>query len=665
MISPENTNPLRSLRTGLTALVGLITVLALGPLAFVWSTPAARTSLFIVAGVQLVAGSLLAIWTFKSSHSAVERELLDRQDQGGTQQLLSELQRMIQQHEAGWIDHVIPADRLAGTMREIAQGINDLVRAHIAVKMRVVEVVTAYGRGDFSIDMDRLPGKKAQITETIDKVKAGLKTAAERHAHEMENLKVFAAEQAEMARQHAAGWIDHMMPLERFSGTFRDMAYSINELVKSHIAVKMRVVEVVTAYGRGDFSMDMDRLPGKKAQITEAIDNVKRSFEGISEEVVRLVGAARQGDFTVQGDPNKYQNRFQTMVQDLNLLMSTIHHGTSDVLRVIESVAQGNLNERVEGNYQGTFKRLADATNETVAKLSEVVLAVRNSADAVSTASAQLSQTAGSLSQSTSEQASSVEETTTSVEQMTASIAQNADNARTTDAIASQAAKETAEGGQAVRETVGAMKQIAAKIGIIDDIAYQTNLLALNAAIEAARAGEHGKGFAVVAEEVRKLAERSQVAAKEISELTASSVQVAETAGRKLEELVPNIIKTSELVQSITTSSEEQATGVKHVSQAMGQLNAVSQQNAAASEELAATAQQLGEQSAELQETVAFFHRNDGRMEGGAAARKPARAAPAPQGHGQGGSGQAGRPIAAMPPSNSAAHRAERDFIRF
>jgi methyl-accepting chemotaxis protein len=190
---------------------------------------------------------------------------------------------------------------------------------------------------------------------------------------------------------------------------------------------------------------------------------------------------------------------------------------------------------------------------------------------------------------------------------MSSSIQQNSDNAKVTDTMASKASREAADGGAAVTATVEAMKSIAKKVSIIDDIAYQTNLLALNAAIEAARAGEHGKGFAVVAGEVRKLAERSQVAAQEIGALASGSVELAEKAGGLLAQMVPSIARTSDLVQEIAAASAEQSEGVVRINTALGQLNAVTQQNASASEQLAATSEELSGQAEQLQHMMAVF----------------------------------------------------------
>ncbi len=294
----------------------------------------------------------------------------------------------------------------------------------------------------------------------------------------------------------------------------------------------------------------------------------------------------------------------------------------------LDKLSNGDLMIEMKAERDDEIGRLVGTVNRTVAMLKEVVASVRDAADNVASGSQQLSGGSQQLSQGTTEQAASAEEASSSIEEMNATIRQNADNAQQTEKIALKSAADAEESGKAVADAVGAMKDIAKKTSIIEEIARQTNLLALNAAIEAARAGEHGKGFAVVASEVRKLAERSQTAAAEISHLSSTSTEVAERAGQMLTKLVPDIHKTSELVQEISAASKEQAGGTDQLNGAIQQLNQVIQQNAGAAEEMASTAEELSSQSEQLLQTIGFFKVD--RMAGVLGQHAPARRLAAP-----------------------------------
>ncbi|MCX7088814.1 MAG: methyl-accepting chemotaxis protein, partial [Methylococcales bacterium] len=508
--------------------------------------------------------------------------------------LIQEMQQMSEQHELGDIDININENRFQGSYQTMAKGVNGMVGSHIAVKKKAMAVIKAFGEGNFDAPMEQLPGKKAFINDTIELVRG--------------NLQGFIADMQHMSYEHDAGDIDVYMDASKFHGDFSLMAKGVNDMVNGHISVKKKAMGVIKAFGEGNFDAPMEPLPGKKAFINDTIELVRHNLKAVIADTDRLSNAAAEGLLDTRADASQHQGDFRTLVQGINNTLDAVITPLNAVQAMLLAMEQGDMTVQITQQYRGQLEELRVATNNTVTKLAQTIGEVINATEQLSNASEQISATSQSLSQATSEQAASVDETSASIEQMAASINQNAENAKVTDGMAAKAAKEAIEGGEAVRQTVEAMKEIASRIGIIDDIAYQTNMLALNAAIEAARAGHHGKGFAVVAAEVRKLAERSQIAAQEIGALAEGSVKAAERAGVLIDTIVPGIGKTSDLVQEISAASLEQSSGANQINTAMSQMSQITQQNASASEELAATAEEMTSQAEQLQTLMAFFN---------------------------------------------------------
>ena len=464
---------------------------------------------------------------------------------------------------------------------------------------------------------------KLMVRTTVAEILIGLPDAPANH---IPNLRARLNELNEEAKQYAA---------EIRAVATPDMITILDNFEQAD-AEALATAQRVIAYelsGQGDPANTM--FHGALRDETENLQNMLVQLHELVHGRLEASVAADQASF-VAGRRNLIIIVAATMlvgaISALFIVLS-ISRRLGVASAMARSVAKGDLRNTIDVQGRDEIGDLQTAINDMVVKLRDIVGEVTHSVRNVNNGATQMAATSEELSQGATEQASSTEEASAAVEQMAANIKQTAENASITEQMATKSAEDARNSGKAVTQAVDAMQTIAERIMIVQEIARQTDLLALNAAVEAARAGEHGRGFAVVAAEVRKLAERSQTAAAEISSLSASTVTTAASAGDMLQALVPDIERTSQLVTEITVASRELATGSSQISMSINQLDRVTQENTSASEQLSSSATELADLSAELSETVSFF-KVDGASNAGAIRRsQPRNAAPANKGH--------------------------------
>jgi methyl-accepting chemotaxis protein len=497
----------------------------------------------------------------------------------------------------------------------------------------VVDLARKVAAGDLSMEIDTTGKDSGSLIVAMQSM--------------VETIKTLVADTGLLTEAAMEGKLEVRADAGRHQGEFQKIVAGVNETLDAVIEPLKVAAEYVDRISKGDIPPKItDDYSGDFNEIKLNLNNCIDNFNALVEDANMLAEAAVLGNLATRADSSRHQGDFSRIIEGVNATLDAIIEPVNMAAEYLERISKGDIPPKIVDDYYGDFNAVKDnlnilieATNritaaarevangnlmvdlnkrsdddelmhalsDMVAKLVEVVNNVKSAAGNVTVGSREMSASSEQMSQGATEQAAAAEEASASMEQMSANIRQNADNSTQTERIAIKSAQDAKLGGQAVSETVTAMKQIAGKISIIEEIARQTNLLALNAAIEAARAGEHGKGFAVVATEVRKLAERSQKAAGEIGNLSATSVEVAEKAGEMLARILPDIQKTSELVQEISAASREQDTGSDQINKAIQQLDLVIQKNAGAAEQMAATAEELSFQAEQLQDIIDFF----------------------------------------------------------
>ncbi|MBX3043026.1 MAG: Cache 3/Cache 2 fusion domain-containing protein [Candidatus Kapabacteria bacterium] len=556
--------------------------------------------------------------------------------------LINEMNYMSKQHDLGDIDVVINVDKFTGAYNEMAHGVNDMVNGHISVKKKAMACFKEFGNGNLDAKIEVFPGKKVFINETIEKVR--------------ENIKELVKDANMLANAAIDGKLDTRADATKHNGDFRSIIDGVNKTLDNVIGPLNVAAEYVDRISKGDIPPKItDNYNGDFNEIKNNLNGCIDAVDSLVKDALMLVEAAESGALQTRAEVTHHHGDFRKIVEGVNRTLDLVVEPIEETSNVMSIFATGDLTSRILSEYQGDFARLKNDINAFAESLSDLITQLSDSIQNTASAAHEISSTAESLAAASQEQSAQADEVANAVEAMSRTITENAMSASRTADVATKNSSMASESGKVVEQTVSKMKDIATVvknsatnieqlgesskqigeiISVIDDIADQTNLLALNAAIEAARAGEQGRGFAVVADEVRKLAERTTEATKQIAKMikgiqheteqaviamnkgtveVQSGIELADLAGESLKQILTSTHEVLDMVNQIAAASEEQSATSEQISKNVIAISKVTADSTSRVEDVAKTSDELARMTEQLRDLISSFKVDDGR----------------------------------------------------